>query len=69
MPKLKEQGRVRAHRWRDSIFVQLVYKISSVGSVVLVVSFVEYLISNLGNWYISTGAAGSSADDRIGSIG
>ena len=26
MPKLKEQGRVRAHRWRDSIFVQLVIK-------------------------------------------
>ena len=26
MPKLKEQGRVRAHRWRDSIFVQLVIR-------------------------------------------
>ena len=26
MPKLKEQGRVRAHRWRDSIFVQLVLR-------------------------------------------
>lgn len=26
MPKLREQGRVRAHRWRDSIFVQLVIR-------------------------------------------
>lgn len=55
MPKLKEQGRVRAHRWRDSIFVQLVIKYPRSARLLLLVLLlsISYRIWETGSYLLA----------------
>ena len=37
MPKVRESGRVRSHRWRESVFVQLTMRYPRVARLILLV--------------------------------
>lgn len=41
MPKVRESGRVRSHRWRESVFVQLVTRYPRVARLILLVLLVS----------------------------
>ena len=55
MPKIHEQKRVRAHRWRDSIFVQLVikYPIASRFILIFLIGLISYQIWQIGFYIFS----------------
>lgn len=55
MPKIHEQKRVRAHRWRDSIFVQLVikYPFASRFILILLIGLISYQIWKIGFYIFS----------------
>ena len=55
MPKVEEQGRVRAHRWRDSIFVQLVirYPRSARMILLILVLSISYRMWEIGSYLLS----------------
>ncbi|MAW40264.1 MAG: hypothetical protein CMF27_04995 [Kiritimatiellaceae bacterium] len=55
MPKVEEQGRVRAHRWRDSIFVQLVIRYPRSARLLLLVLVlsISYRIWGIGSYLLA----------------